>query len=66
MTNHTQQTLNKLAVFAIYLCSLPIQQGGHKVLNLATGQTITLCKSAILPIPESVINIIEKWINNKE
>ena len=49
----------------MYLYPVPNFQGGHQIMDLQTGQLITIPKVVNIPITDVMINNVEKWRRRK-
>jgi hypothetical protein len=45
---------------AIYIRPISSTQGGHEIMNLATGKIITRAHVTLIPITPTVINIVQR------
>ena len=50
----------------IYLHNNNNQQTGHKVLNLLTGEVITIAKVTVIPVTQNIINLVESMAKKVE
>jgi hypothetical protein len=58
--NKPSNTLEARAIDGIYLRPMRNRQGGHEIMNLATGLVITRHKVTALPITDSAIKAVER------
>ena len=63
VTAHTEpypkNTSASRGIDAIYIRPISNMQGGHEIMNLATGNLITRAHVTLIPITPTVINIVE-------